>query len=86
MILVGECVGMVVLGYDCRIGVRVDDMIDDRKGVKRGGSDRFIVTEMRFMSYDVWKEERMKNAGGIMEERGGDGLKVEGGKDVVYRI
>ncbi|USL31974.1 3-methyl-2-oxobutanoate hydroxymethyltransferase [Priestia megaterium] len=86
MILVGDSLGMVVLGYDSTIPVTVDDMIHHTKAVKRGAADTFIVTDMPFMSYHVSKEDTMKNAARIMQESGAHALKVEGAKDVLYTI
>ncbi|GAA3327427.1 hypothetical protein GCM10020331_067310 [Ectobacillus funiculus] len=60
MILVGDSLGMVVLGYDSTIPVTVEDMIHHTKAVRRGAAETFIVTDMPFMSYHVSKEEAMK--------------------------
>ncbi|MER1934899.1 MAG: 3-methyl-2-oxobutanoate hydroxymethyltransferase, partial [Priestia megaterium] len=86
MILVGDSLGMVVLGYDSTIPVTVDDMIHHTKAVKRGAADTFIVTDMPFMSYHVSKEDTMRNAARIMQESGAHALKVEGANDVLYTI
>ncbi|MEH7224311.1 3-methyl-2-oxobutanoate hydroxymethyltransferase [Bacillus sp. JJ1566] len=86
MILVGDSLGMVVLGYDSTIPVTVDDMIHHTKAVKRGAKDTFIVTDMPFMSYHVSQSEAMKNAARIIQESGAHAVKVEGAKDVIYTI
>ncbi|THE15185.1 3-methyl-2-oxobutanoate hydroxymethyltransferase [Bacillus timonensis] len=86
MILVGDSVGMVVLGYDSTIPVTVDDMIHHTKAVKRGAMDTFIVTDMPFMSYHVSRSETLKNAARIIQESGAHAVKVEGAKDVIYTI
>ncbi|TYR79932.1 3-methyl-2-oxobutanoate hydroxymethyltransferase [Priestia megaterium] len=86
MILVGDSLGMVVLGYDSTLPVTVDDMIHHTKAVKRGAPSTFIVTDMPFMSYHVSKEQTMKNAARIMQESGAHALKVEGADDVVFTI
>ncbi|PNB76905.1 3-methyl-2-oxobutanoate hydroxymethyltransferase, partial [Pseudomonas sp. FW305-BF6] len=62
MILVGDSLGNVVLGYDSTIKVTVDDMIHHSKAVKRGAKNTFIVTDMPFMSYHVSKEEALRSA------------------------
>ncbi|MFS0822981.1 3-methyl-2-oxobutanoate hydroxymethyltransferase [Bacillus sp. 1P02SD] len=86
MILVGDSLGMVVLGYDSTIPVTVDDMIHHTKAVKRGAKDTFIVTDMPFMSYHVSRAETLKNAARIIQESGAHAVKVEGAKDVIYTI
>ncbi|MDR4888688.1 3-methyl-2-oxobutanoate hydroxymethyltransferase [Fredinandcohnia sp. QZ13] len=86
MILVGDSLGMVVLGYDSTIPVTVDDMIHHTKAVKRGAKDTFIVTDMPFMSYHVSRPETLKNAARIIQESGAHAVKVEGAKDVIYTI
>lgn len=86
MILVGDSLGMVVLGYDSTIPVTVEDMIHHTKAVRRGATETFIVTDMPFMSYHVSKEEAMKNARRIMQEGGAHAVKVEGADEVVEII
>lgn len=86
MILVGDFLGMVVLGYDFMIFVMVDDMIYYIKVVKRGVVDIFIVIDMLFMFYYVLKEDMMRNVVCIMQESGVYVLKVEGVNDVFYII
>lgn len=83
MILVGDSLGMVVLGYDSTIPVTVEDMIHHTKAVRRGAAKTFIVTDMPFMSYHVSKEEAMKNARRITQEGGAHAVKVEGADEVV---
>ncbi|MDN4522840.1 3-methyl-2-oxobutanoate hydroxymethyltransferase [Fictibacillus fluitans] len=86
MILVGDSLGMVVLGYDSTVPVTVDDMIHHAKAVKRGAPDTFIVTDMPFMSYHGTRAETVKNAMRIMQETGSQALKLEGGKSVIETI
>lgn len=86
MILVGDSLGMVVLGYDSTIPVTVEDMIHHTKAVKRGANDTFVVTDMPFMSYHLSKAESMKNATRIMQEGGADALKLEGADGVAEII
>ncbi|WP_175639693.1 3-methyl-2-oxobutanoate hydroxymethyltransferase [Metabacillus schmidteae] len=82
MILVGDSLGMVVLGYESTIPVTVNDMIYHTKAVKRGAKDTFVVTDMPFMSYHLSKDETMKNAARIMQEGGADAVKIEGADGV----
>ncbi|AMX83123.1 3-methyl-2-oxobutanoate hydroxymethyltransferase [Geobacillus subterraneus] len=86
MILVGDSLGMVVLGYDSTIPVTVDDMIHHTKAVRRGAPNTFIVTDMPFMSYHASKEEALQNARRIMQQSGANAVKVEGADDVVKVI
>jgi len=86
MILVGDSLGMVVLGYDSTIPVTVNDMIHHTKAVKRGAKDTFVVTDMPFMSYHLSKDETMKNAARIMQEGGADAVKIEGADGVTSII
>lgn len=83
MILVGDSLGMVVLGYDSTIPVTVDDMIHHTKAVKRGAKDTFIVTDMPFMSYHISIEDALKNAKRIFQETGTNALKLEGAGEVI---
>lgn len=86
MILVGDSLGMVVLGYDSTVPVTVEDMVHHGKAVKRGAPHTFIVTDMPFMSYHGGREETIKNAMRIMQETGSHALKLEGGKSVIETI
>lgn len=86
MILVGDSLGMVVLGYDSTLPVTVDDMIHHGKAVRRGAKDTFVVLDMPFMSYHVSIEHTMQNAMRMIQETGADALKLEGADAVVETI
>lgn len=86
MILVGDSLGMVVLGLESTVAVTVDDMIHHTKAVKRGAKQTFTVTDMPFMSYHCSKEDTMKNAAAIMQRGGADALKLEGAGMVLETI
>lgn len=86
MILVGDSLGMVVLGYDSTIPVTVDDMIHHTKAVKRGAKNTFTITDMPFMSYHLSIDETLKNAARIIQEGHADAVKVEGADEVLYKI
>ncbi|HDR6309739.1 TPA: 3-methyl-2-oxobutanoate hydroxymethyltransferase [Bacillus cereus] len=86
MILVGDSLGMVVLGYDSTVPVTVEDMIHHTKAVRRGAKETFIVTDMPFMSYHVSLQDTMVNARRIVQESGAHALKVEGAGEVVSTI
>lgn len=80
-ILVGDSLGMVVLGYDSTVPVTMDDMIHHAKAVRRGTKYAFLIGDMPFMSYQVSKEEAVRNAGRFMKEAGCDAVKLEGGEE-----
>ncbi|OQM45185.1 3-methyl-2-oxobutanoate hydroxymethyltransferase [Anoxybacillus sp. UARK-01] len=86
MILVGDSLGMVVLGYDSTIPVTVEDMIHHTKAVRRGAMNTFIVTDMPFMSYHLSREEALRNAQRIMQQSGAHAVKVEGAGEVIEVI
>ena len=79
MVLVGDSLGMVVLGYDGTVPVSMDEMIHHIKPVVRGAKNTLIVGDMPFMSYNVSIEKAIENAGRIMKEGGADCVKLEGG-------
>ncbi|SOC37650.1 3-methyl-2-oxobutanoate hydroxymethyltransferase [Ureibacillus acetophenoni] len=86
MILVGDSLGMVVLGYDSTVLVTVEDMIHHAKAVRRGAKDTFIVVDMPFGSYHGDLNETLKIAVRMMQETGADALKVEGAGEVIEVI
>ncbi|WP_261129096.1 3-methyl-2-oxobutanoate hydroxymethyltransferase [Bacillus sp. Marseille-Q3570] len=86
MILVGDSLGMVVLGYDSTLPVTMEDMVHHTKAVKRGASKTFVVTDMPFMSYHTSTSDALKNAARLIQEANADAVKVEGAGDVVHVI
>ncbi|MGJ7909395.1 3-methyl-2-oxobutanoate hydroxymethyltransferase [Neobacillus sp. LXY-1] len=86
MILVGDSLGMVVLGYDSTIPVTIDDMIHHTKAVKRGAKDTFIVTDLPFLTYHLSVRDTLMNAGRIIQESGAHAVKLEGADDVIEKI
>lgn len=86
MILVGDSLGMVVLGYDSTIPVTMSDMIHHTKAVKRGARNTFVVTDMPFMSYHASIGDALVNAGKLMQEASADAVKVEGAGEVINVI
>ncbi|MBM7577411.1 3-methyl-2-oxobutanoate hydroxymethyltransferase [Jeotgalibacillus terrae] len=86
MILVGDSLGMVVLGYDSTVPVTIEDMIHHAKAVRRGAPDTFVVVDMPFMTYHLSREETLRAAAKIMQESGADAVKLEGAKDVITMI
>ena len=83
MILVGDSLGMVVLGYDSTVPVTMDEMIHHSRAVRRGTKYAFLIGDMPFMSYQVSKEDAVRNAGRFMKEAGCDAVKLEGGDEVM---
>ena len=83
LILVGDSLGMVVLGYDGTVPVTMDEMVHHIKPVVRGARSTLIVGDMPFMSYNVSIEKAIENAGRLMKEGGADCVKLEGGLPVV---
>lgn len=86
MILVGDSLGMVVLGYDSTVPVTLEDMIHHAKAVKRGAGNTFIVVDMPFMSYHLSIKDTLINAARIIQETGAHAVKVEGGDEVIDHI
>ncbi|HHU19523.1 MAG TPA: 3-methyl-2-oxobutanoate hydroxymethyltransferase [Bacilli bacterium] len=86
MILVGDSLGMVVLGYDSTVNVTLDDMIHHGKAVRRGAKDTFIVVDLPFMSYHISLEETLTNAKRVFQETGAQALKIEGGSKTIITV
>ncbi|HET7522337.1 MAG TPA: 3-methyl-2-oxobutanoate hydroxymethyltransferase [Bacillales bacterium] len=78
MILVGDSLGMVVLGYESTVSVTMEDILLHTKAVKRGARDTFIVSDMPFMSFHVSEPETLKNAQRLIQEGGAHAVKLEG--------
>ncbi|WP_207637735.1 3-methyl-2-oxobutanoate hydroxymethyltransferase [Acetobacterium malicum] len=83
MILVGDSLGMVTLGYETTFPVTMDDMIAHSSAVRRGAPNTFIVGDMPYMSYQISNEEAVFNAGRFTKESLVDAIKLEGGTDSV---
>jgi 3-methyl-2-oxobutanoate hydroxymethyltransferase len=86
VILVGDSLGMVVLGYDSTIPVTMEDMVHHTKAVKRGAKDTFIVTDMPFLTFHLSVRDTLINAGRLMQEAGAHAVKLEGADDVTEKI
>lgn len=86
MILVGDSLGMVVLGYESTIPVTMEDMVHHAKAVKRGAADTFIVVDMPFMSYHLSVRDTLLNGARLIQETGTHAVKLEGGDDVIPHI
>ena len=85
-ILVGDSLGMVMLGYDTTLPVTMEDMIHHTKAVSRGAKNAFIVGDMPFMSYQTSVYDAVVNAGRLIKEGGAHAVKLEGGAAVCPQI
>lgn len=89
LILVGDSLGMVALGYESTIPVTMDEMIHHTKAVVRGAKQALVIGDMPFMSYHVKTTEALRNAARFIQEGGAQAVKLEGGQivaDTVKRI
>lgn len=86
MILVGDSLGNVMLGYENTLAVTVDDMIHHGKAVCRGARNAFVVVDMPFMSYQTSVYDAVKNAGRVMKETNCQAVKLEGGAGYADRV
>ncbi|RIK29213.1 MAG: 3-methyl-2-oxobutanoate hydroxymethyltransferase [Anaerolineae bacterium] len=80
-ILVGDSLGMVVLGYENTLPVTMDEMLHHCRAVSRGAKTALLVGDMPFMSYQVSVEEATRNAGRFLQQGGMDAVKLEGGRE-----
>ena len=86
MLLVGDTMGMVVLGYDSTLPVTLEDIIRHSQAVVRGSKNALVVADLPFMTFQVSREETMRNAGRVMKEAGVQAVKLEGGRRVAESI
>jgi 3-methyl-2-oxobutanoate hydroxymethyltransferase len=86
MILVGDSLGMTMLGYDSTLPVTMDDMIRHSAAVRRGAPNVWLVGDMPYMSFQPSVETAIRNAGRFMAEAGCDSIKLEGGAEMADRI
>jgi len=86
LMLVGDSLGMVVLGYDSTVPVTMDDMLHHIKTVVRGTEKAHIVGDLPFMSYHAEVSEAIRNAGRILKEGGAQSIKLEGGQEMAETV
>jgi len=86
MILVGDSLGMTMLGFDSTLPVTMDDMIRHTAAVRRGAPNAWVVGDMPYMSYQPSVETAIRNAGRFMAETGCDAVKLEGGAEMADRV
>ncbi len=85
-ILVGDSLGMVVLGYENTLPVTMEDMLHHCKAVARGAKTPLLIGDMPFMSYQVSPQQALTNAGRFPQEAGMDAVKLEGGRERVEAV
>lgn len=85
-ILVGDSLGMVMLGYENTLKVTMDDMIHHTKAVARGTRNAFLIGDMPFLSYHLGVDEAVRNAGRFVQEGGAQAVKLEGGASIIDKI
>ena len=86
MILVGDSLGMTMLGYESTLPVTMDDMVRHSKAVRIGTPNAWLIGDMPYMSYQPSVEIAIKNAGRLMAEAGCDAVKLEGGAEMADRM
>lgn len=86
MILVGDSLGNVVLGYESTLPVTMEDMLHHTGAVSRAAQRAMVISDMPFMSYQASAEEAVRNAGRFMKEAGAHGVKLEGGQEVAEAV
>lgn len=86
MILVGDSLGMVILGYENTLSVTMEDMLHHTKTVARAAHNTMVVGDMPFLSYHISKKEAVRNAGRFIQEAGAQSVKLEGGLERIDTI
>jgi 3-methyl-2-oxobutanoate hydroxymethyltransferase len=85
-ILVGDSLGMVVLGYETTLPVTMEEMLHHCRAVARGAKVAHLIGDMPFMSYQASPSDAVRNAGRFLQEGGMDAVKLEGGREVISKI
>ncbi|MFL7793801.1 MAG: 3-methyl-2-oxobutanoate hydroxymethyltransferase [Anaerolineae bacterium] len=86
IVLVGDSLGMTMLGYESTLPVTMDDMIRHAQAVRRGAPHVWLIGDMPYMTYQPSVEDAIRNAGRFMAEAGCDAVKLEGGAEMADRI
>jgi len=86
IILVGDSMGNVVLGYDTTVPVTLDDIVLHTKSVRRGAANTFVVADMPFMTYHIGREATLRNAARLMQEGLANAVKMEGGAEITDEV
>jgi len=86
IILVGDSIGMTVLGFDSTLPVTMDLLIPHTQAVRKAAANVFLIGDMPYMSYQTGPQEAIRNAGRFMAECGCDAIKLEGGREVLDTV
>jgi 3-methyl-2-oxobutanoate hydroxymethyltransferase len=86
LLLVGDSLGMAVLGYDNTLSVTMEEMLHHARAVRRGTHRAMLVVDMPFGSYQVSEEETLRNAFRLVKEAGSEAVKLEGGASIVASV
>lgn len=86
ILLVGDSLGMVVLGYDSTVPVTMADMIHHTRAARRGAKDTFMLTDMPYLTYQISTAQAMENAARLVQEGGCEGVKIEGGEEIAPQV
>lgn len=86
VILVGDSLGMVMLGHEHTLQVTMADMLHHTRAVSRGAGKAMVIADMPFLSYHISVEEAVRNAGRFVQEAGAHAVKLEGGKNIAPQI
>ena len=86
LILVGDSLGMVVLGYESTIPVTMEEMLHHTKAVVRGTKQTMVIGDMPFMTYHISVDDALKNAARFIQEAGAQAIKLEGGVTVAEKV
>ena len=86
VVLVGDSLGQVILGYDSTLPVTMEDMVHHVRPVARGAPRAQIVADMPFMSYQAGREDALRNAGRLLKEGGAQAVKLEGGAPIAETV
>lgn len=85
-LLIGDSLGMVMLGYEDTLSVTMEDILHHTKAVARGAKNAFVIADMPFMSYEISEEDAVYNAGRLIKEGRAHAVKLEGGAEVCGKI
>ncbi len=86
ILLVGDSLAMVVLGYETTLPVTIEEMLHHVKAVKRGNKLSLLVADMPYLSYQIKPSEAVRNAGRFLKEGGAEAVKIEGGREMIKTI
>ena len=86
ILLVGDSLGMVMLGYESTVPVTMEEMLHHAKAVKRGTKDALVVGDMPYLSYHTDARDAIRNGGRFLKEALSDAVKIEGGEEVADKV